>query len=62
MKNLKAFTKRSQSPKNNTNNLQPLPSQRSRNNSQKLLHKYKQNLKTDISKQSALPNKYRIVT
>lgn len=62
MKNLNAYTKRSQSPKNNQNNIQPLPSQRSRNNSQRLLNKYKQNLKTDISKQSALPNKYRIVT
>jgi hypothetical protein len=65
MKKLKNIQKRPQSPRNTVQsicNMQPLASQRSKTNSQQLLKKYKQNIQTDISKQSTIPSKYRIVT
>jgi len=65
MKKNKNIQKRPQSPRNTVqcvSNLQPLTSQRSKTNSQQLLKKYKQNIQTDISKQSNIPSKYRIVT
>lgn len=64
MKNLKTVVKRASSPKPShaANQLQPLPSQRSKANSQQLFKKYNQNAPADLTRQSALPNKYRIVT
>lgn len=64
MKNLKTVVKRASSPKptHAANQLQPLPSQRSKANSQQLFKKYNQNAPADLTRQSALPNKYRIVT
>lgn len=65
MKKLKNLQQRSPSPRNaalSNTNLQPLSSQRSKSNSQQLLKKYKQNIQIDLSKQSTIHNKYRIVT
>lgn len=64
MKNLKTVVKRASSPKPShaVHQLQPLPSQRSKANSQQLFKKYNQNAPVDLTRQSALPNKYRIVT
>ena len=64
MKNLKTVVKRASSPKptHAAHQLQPLPSQRSKANSQQLFKKYNQNAPADLTRQSALPNKYRIVT
>jgi hypothetical protein len=65
MKKIKNMPKRPQSPRNtiqSISNLQPLASQRAKSNSQQLLKKYKQTIPTDISRQSNIPSKIRIVT
>jgi hypothetical protein len=64
MKKLKAVIKRVSSPKNaaNTTPLQPISTHRSKSNSQQIFKKYNQNTPIDLSKQSAIVNKYRIVT
>ena len=64
MKSLKTVIKRASSPKISQTNtaLQPLSTQRSKANSRDVFNKYNQNLHTDLSKQSIIGNKYRIVT
>lgn len=63
MKNLKTVIKKGSSPRITTeNNLQPLASQRSKTNSQHVFSKYNKNAIVDLSKQSNVQNKYRIVT
>lgn len=64
MKNLKTVVKRAASPRpmHAGNQLQPLSSQRSKANSQQIFKKYNQNAPADLTRQTALPNKYRIVT
>jgi hypothetical protein len=65
MKNLKTVIKRASSPKTAQSNaapLQTLSSHRGKGTSRDIFKKYNQSTPIDLSKQSIIPNKYRIVT